>query len=73
MTTNKARITKAERAHKAKTNKGAVRFFVFTDGEDMGRLDGVPMSCADWDKIKKDSDVTLVIKYASEAIKDGNE
>jgi hypothetical protein len=74
MTTNKARIAKAERIHMAKANKGAVRIFIYNGGEDMGRLGGVPMSCAEWDKIKKVSDVTLVIKRASEVKdKDGDE
>lgn len=61
---NKARIAKAERTHKARSNNGVKRIFVYTEGEDMGRLDGVQMSRAEFDKIKTDSDAVLVIRYA---------
>ncbi len=68
----KARITKVERARAVQKNKSMPRIFVYNEHKDTGRLDGVPMSCVEWDKIKKDNDVTLVIRRASKAIKDGN-
>ena len=71
--TSKQRIAKAERAHKAQSNNGAVRISVYNEHEDKGRLDGAPMSRAEFEKIKTDSDVVLVIRRASDAIKDGDQ
>jgi hypothetical protein len=70
---NKNRLAQLEKARKAQADNGAVRIFVYRDHEDAGHCNGVQMSCAEWDKIKTDSDVTLVIRLASEAIRDGDE
>jgi hypothetical protein len=70
--TNKQRIKQLE-TRKAQANNGMGRIFVYKEHEDTGRLDGVPMSCAEFEKIKTDNDTVLVIRYASEAIKDGDE
>lgn len=61
--TTKARIAKAERLHKAQSNNGAKRVFIHYQHEDTGRLDGVQMSRAEWDKIKTDNDVDIVVQY----------
>lgn len=71
--TTKQRIEKLEQAHAAQSDNGVKRVFVYEEGEDIGHLGGVPMSCAEWDKIKTDSDLTIIIQRASEAIKDGDE
>lgn len=72
-TNNKSRIAKAERTHKAKAGSSVPRFYIYTEGkEDTGRLDNVPMSRTEFEKIKKGSDVEIVIQYASR-YKDGDE
>lgn len=72
MATNKARIAKAERLHKAKTGGGMGRFAVCYAREGIVKVNGVQMDRGEWDKIKKDNDVMLVVRRASDAIKDGD-
>ena len=72
-TNNKSRIAKAERLHKAKTGGSMGRVAVCYAHEGIVKVNGVQMDRGEWDKIKKDNDVMLVIRRASEAIKDGDE
>ena len=69
MTSNKARITKAERLAKLKPD-GVKRIFVYYEGKDTGRLDGVEITRAEFDKIKTDNDTEIVICYV-DTNKDG--
>ena len=69
--TTKTRIAKVERAHAAKSPRG--RIAIFHEHAETVRVDGVEMSRAEWDRTAKASDVLLVIRRASEAIKDGDE
>lgn len=78
--TTKQRIEKLEQAHAAQGNNGVRRVFLYDEDEDMGHLGGVPMSCAEWDKIKTANDLTIIIQREAEAdseitpaIKDGDE
>jgi hypothetical protein len=64
--TIKTRLEKLESARP----KGAPRIAVCHEHADTVRVEGVEMSRAEWDKTAKDNDVLLVIRRASEAIKD---
>ncbi len=61
--TTKTRLKGIEQARKAQSNNGMKRIFVYYEGKDTGRLDGVQLSRAEWDKIKTDNDTEIVVQY----------